>query len=139
VATYLRVHSSPDDRVFVWGDSPELYLFSERGQATRFPSSNYQTGKIWGSPLIEVDATDTDRHVVTEAWPELLDDLEREHPLFVVDAAEGGMSGFGRHPIARYPNLARIVARDYRRVATIDGIPIYRAIDGCSDPVAEGD
>lgn len=116
VATYVRVHSSPDDRVFVWGDSPELYLFSERGQATRFPSSNYHTGKIWGSPLIEADATDTDRHVVTEAWPELLDDLQREHPLFIIDAAEGGMSGFEPPPDRALPSpgadrRARLSAR----------------------------
>ena len=129
VAAYLREHSSPDDSLFVWGDSPELYLFSQRSMGTRFPSSNYHTGKIWGSPLIDADATDTESHIVAEAWPELLEDLECERPLFFVDAAAGGMSGFELHPLTRYPRLAELVARDYRRVATIDGIPIYRSTE----------
>ena len=37
VATYIRTHTKPNDRVFVWGDWPALYVESDREMASRFP------------------------------------------------------------------------------------------------------
>ena len=37
VSAYIAAHTSPADRVFVWGDLPALYVESNRVMATRFP------------------------------------------------------------------------------------------------------
>src|SRR5438874_828868 len=37
VAAYIAGHTSPSDRVFVWGDWPALYVESDRVMASRFP------------------------------------------------------------------------------------------------------
>src|SRR5260370_39091861 len=37
VADYIHDHTRPDQRVFVWGDWPALYVESDRLMASRFP------------------------------------------------------------------------------------------------------
>ena len=49
VAEYVREHTQPDARVFVWGNSPEIYLYARRRMASRYMSVNYQTGHVWGN------------------------------------------------------------------------------------------
>jgi hypothetical protein len=122
---WVRAHSSPEETLFVWGSSSQIYYFADRPMATRFAFCNYQTGKIWGSWAAAVDAGDTSAFVVPQSWPELLDDLDREPPAFIVDAAAGGLAMFDRHPLTRYRELATRVGRDYRMAAVVDGIPIY--------------
>jgi hypothetical protein len=128
VGQYIKEHSSRDERVFVWGGSTQIYYFADRVMGTRFAFCNYHVGKIWGSWSYDVDAPDTSMFVVPRAWTELLDDLDREPPEIVVDAAAGGLGNFDRHPIARYPQLASRVARAYHLEATVAGVPIYRRV-----------
>ncbi len=122
---WVRAHSSPEDPLFVWGSSSQIYYFADRPMATRFAFCNYQTGKIWGSWAAALDAGDTSAFVVPQSWPELLDDLDRNPPAFIVDAAAGGLAMFDRNPLTRYPALAARVGRGYRRAAVVAGIPIY--------------
>jgi hypothetical protein len=126
VGTYIGTHSSPGDRLFVWGNASEIYYFANRVMGTRFAFCNYHAGKIWGSWSYAVDAGDTSMFVVPRAWTELLEDLDRAPPAFIVDSAAGGIANFDRHPIGRYEELARRVARNYRLETVVDGVPIYR-------------
>jgi hypothetical protein len=126
VGEYVRTHSSPDDRLFVWGNASQIYYFADRVMGTRFAFCNYHTGKIWGSWAYAVDAGDTSMFVVPRAWNELLEDLDRTPPAFIVDTGPGRLANFDRHPIARYPELARRVARGYRLDAVVAGVPIYK-------------
>jgi hypothetical protein len=116
--------------LFVWGNSPEIYYYSNRVMGARFPFCNYLTGKIWGTPLDDVDATGTEAHIVREAWPQLLADLTARPPRYIVDAGAGRLDRFDRHPIARYPQLQRLVESAYRLEATVAGVPIYRLATG---------
>jgi hypothetical protein len=93
--------------------------------ATRFAFCNYQTGKIWGSWAAGIDAGDTSAFVVPQSWPELLDDLDRNPPAFIVDAAAGRLAMFDHDPLGRYPELASRLDRAYRMAAVVEGIPIY--------------
>ncbi len=45
VAAYIRSHTNPGDRVFVWGDWPALYVESDRVMASRFPG--FLRGFAW--------------------------------------------------------------------------------------------
>jgi hypothetical protein len=126
VGEYVRAHSTQDDRLFVWGNASQIYYFANRVMGTRFAFCNYHTGKIWGTWAYAVDAADTSIFVVPRAWDELLDDLDRAPPAFIVDTGAGRLANFDRHPIARYAPLARRVAGGYRLDAVVDGVPIYK-------------
>jgi hypothetical protein len=127
VSRWLRTETAPDERLFVWGNSPELYVLGDRPIGSRFVFTNYQVGKIWGTPSNQPNAPDelTRPNVVERAWSLLLADLVAAPPPIVVDAAAGGLAGFARHPLTREGRLRPFLA-GYDRVAVIDGVVIYR-------------
>lgn len=124
--SWIREHSSPGERLFVWGDSAQLYAYSKRLMGTRFAFTNYHTGKIWGTGADEPNAPHRPDLIVPRAWDELLADFNHAPPSIIVDAAAGGLHGFAGHGIEQYPPLWAILAREYSRVATISGMPVYR-------------
>ena len=128
VAAFVRAQSDPEDRIFVWGNSPEIYVLSNRVMATRFAFCNYHTGKIWGTPLDDVDAPSdlTYPYRVPRAWTELFEDLRTTSPRLLIDAAAGRLDRFDLHSIDRYPQLAKVVASDYSLIGTPGGVPVYR-------------
>jgi hypothetical protein len=125
VGAWLQAHSSPGERLFVWGDSAQLYAYSRRRMGTRFAFTNYQTGKIWGTGADEDGASARPDLIVPRAWDELLADFHRAPPDLIVDAAAGGLHGFAGHGMPFYPALWKIVSGEYRQVATVDGMPVY--------------
>ena len=129
VGDYVRYSTVADERIFVWGNSPEIYYLSNRVMGTRFPFCNYHTGKIWGSPFDEPDAVGTEAHIVGRAFSELMEDLARSPPRLIIDGGAGKLDRWERHPIARYPELARLIAARYRLDATVAGVPIFRRVD----------
>jgi hypothetical protein len=132
VARWIDARSGADETIFVWGNSP-LYFHAARRPATRFVFCNYLTGKIWGTRLNDDPlAEGSERQVVPRAWSELLADLAAAPPRFIVDESAAGLGGYGAHPIARYPALARFVAARYRLVAAPAGVPIYQRMEPSS-------
>ena len=49
VAARLRLVSAPDDSVFLWGHSVEVYVLARRTMGTRFLFCDYLTGTSPGS------------------------------------------------------------------------------------------
>ncbi len=126
VGAWLRDHSAEQDRVFVWGDSAQIYVYARRVMGTRFAFVNYHTGKIWGTGADESDAPVRSDLVVPRAWDELDADFQRAPPTYVVDAAAGALHGFDGRALTGYPAMARIVADGYHVAASVDGVPIYQ-------------
>jgi Dolichyl-phosphate-mannose-protein mannosyltransferase len=122
VAAYIREHTTSDQRVFVWGDWPALYVESDRLMASRFPG--FLRGFERGS-TIPPDNWDTKPDV----WPALESDLNAHPPALIVDTAAAGWSDFSMYPLRNYPVLANLVATQYHAVATVDGVEIY-ALNG---------
>ena len=118
VASYIRSHTRPNDRVFVWGNWPALYTESDRLMATRFPG--FLRGFARGSGL-PPNNWDTSAAV----WPAVQQDLTRHPPALIVDTAAAGWSDFSPYPMSNYPVLADFVAAGYHVAATIDGVVIY--------------
>ncbi|HEY3196091.1 MAG TPA: glycosyltransferase family 39 protein [Candidatus Dormibacteraeota bacterium] len=119
VASYVRDHTHPQDRVFVWGDWPALYVESDRLMASRFPG--FLRGFARGSarPPRNWDTT-------ADVWTDLQSDLTRHPPALIVDTAPAGWSDFRRYPMRNYPVVANLVEAKYRQVAVIDHVVIYR-------------
>jgi 4-amino-4-deoxy-L-arabinose transferase-like glycosyltransferase len=126
VGEYVKAHTPPEARVLVWGNSPEIYLHADRVPATRFVFTNYQTGKMWGTPANEDGAPFAVRSpfVVPESWDMLLQDLARTPPQAIVDAAAGGLNRFRGLGMTEYPPL-RAVLEGYRLADRIEGVPVY--------------
>jgi hypothetical protein len=124
---WLNTHTASDDRLFVWGDSAQLYVYSQRLMATRFAFTNYHAGIIWGTNAIPGSAHPAlPSLVVPRAWTELLDDMARTPPALIADAASGGLHDFEGHALENYPQLWTIVQAHYRYETTHGGIRIYR-------------
>jgi hypothetical protein len=126
VADYLDAHSRPEARIFVWGNSPEIYLYARRRMATRYMSINYQTGHVWGAPSNDLDGHPDLSSVPSQSWDNLMTDLERNRPTFIVDAAAGKLDKMDAEPIVRHPRMHAFVRRHYRLDKTVLGVPIYR-------------
>ncbi len=118
VSAYIAAHTSPSDRVFVWGDWPALYVASDRVMAGRFPG--FLRGFERGS-----DVPPNNWDTSPDVWPLLQADLAANPPALIVDTAAAGWSDFSMYPMSDYPVLAQLVAASYRPVATVDGVVIY--------------
>lgn len=118
VAAYIRDHTTTDERVFVWGDWPALYVESDRLMSSRFPGflRGFERGS--GTPPNNWDTTQ-------DVWPALKSDLEAHAPALIVDTASAGWSDFSSYPMRNYPVLADLVANRYHLAATVDGVDIY--------------
>jgi 4-amino-4-deoxy-L-arabinose transferase-like glycosyltransferase len=121
VAAYIRDHTRPGDRVFVWGNWAALYVESNRLPSSRFPG--FLRGFARGSGL-PPNNWDT----APDVWPALQSDLDRNPPALIVDTAAAGWSDFSSYPMGDFPVLAQLVAADYRQVATVDGVVIYARV-----------
>ncbi|HXC77076.1 MAG TPA: glycosyltransferase family 39 protein [Candidatus Acidoferrum sp.] len=119
VAAYIQSHTRPDDRVFVWGDWPALYVESDRIMASRFPG--FLRGFARGSAL-----TPNNWDTSAAVWPALKEDLTQHPPALIVDtSASANWSDFSMYPMTNYPVLAQFVATGYHLTATVDGVAIY--------------
>jgi hypothetical protein len=128
VGEWIRAEARPGDRLLVWGDSAQIYVYSGCVMGTRFAFCNYHTGKIWGTgadlPNAKVDLS----RIVPRAWQELFGDLQNAPPAFIADAAAGGLHGFDGCSLDRYPELWRLVQAKYRIKAVVAGVPLYERV-----------
>jgi hypothetical protein len=118
VASYISTHTSPSDRVFVWGDWAALYVESDRRMASRFPG--FLRGFDRGS-----EEPPNNWDTAPEVWPLLRSDFDSHPPALIVDTSAAGWSDFAKYPMANYPVLADYVSANYHRVATVDGVVFY--------------
>lgn len=127
VAGRIADLTAVDDRIFVWGNSPQLYVLARRPMGTRFSFCNYMTGESPGTPT-ETGQLNADANQLPAAWDMLFDDLERRRPVLFVDAAAAGWDGYEKYPIARYPRLRAYVDDRYRPLEVRAGVVLYRRL-----------
>jgi hypothetical protein len=120
---YLFTHSNPADRIFVWGQSSEIYLDAHRRPASRYITTFALTGNIFGGPLPDVD---TRNRIVPGSWENLQQDFAKHPPAYIIDLySEPG----AQYPAQQFPILAKLLAEHYQPVTrTADGV-IYRRDD----------
>jgi hypothetical protein len=127
VAARIAELTAVDERIFVWGNSPQLYFLAHRPMGTRFSFCNYLTGESPGTPT-ETGQWSADDNQLPAAWDMLFEDLERRRPALIVDASAAGWDGYDKFPLARYPRLRAYVDRDYRQVDVRAGVVMYRRL-----------
>jgi hypothetical protein len=118
---YLLTHSSSDDRIFVWGQTPEIYLHAHRRPASRYITTFPLTGYVFGGPI---PGFDTRSRILPGAWTTLEQDFARHPPTYIVDVQADPKTA--QHPVKNFPILAKLLAERYQPVAhTAEGV-IYR-------------
>ena len=118
-----RVHDETDDgdRVFVWGDLPEVYWSSSRRPATRFIHTGFLTGNSGGRP----DGTGTGENGVPGAWDMLKEDFDRRLPDLIVDGSTTTIRHQQYYPLSK-TLIWPIVRRHYVPIGWVDGVRLYR-------------
>jgi hypothetical protein len=118
---YLLTHSAHDDRIFVWGQSAEMYLDAHRRPACRYITTFPLTGYVFGGPT---PGFDTRSRILHGAWTTLEQDFEKHPPAYIVDlcSAPGEL-----YPVRDFPILAKLLAERYQPVArTAEGVIYHR-------------
>jgi hypothetical protein len=118
---YLSTHASPDDRIFVWGQTPEIYLDAYRRPASRYITTFALTGYVFGG---SIPGFDTRSRILPGAWTTLERDFARHPPIYIVDVRFDSKTA--QYPVKNFPILAKLLAERYQPVAyTAEGV-IYR-------------
>ncbi|GEM_PF-5823649 len=124
IADYIRLNTSPKDRIFIWGFFPQLYALSERLPATRFS---------FCQPLIGVDIA-PDRTSIPKKTRLFLNNLqtiaasefESSLPVIVIDTAPVGFWGWKDAPITTIDRIGALIRERYDRAMQFWGIDVYR-------------
>jgi 4-amino-4-deoxy-L-arabinose transferase-like glycosyltransferase len=121
VATYIRDHTSPHERIFVWGNAAVLYLRSERRPASRFLG-------IWpfATKIREVGY----RRI-------LLDELHANKPVYFVrwKYADDGRFESAKclipidpRSLENFPELSALIRAEYKMEWETDHYEIFRHV-----------
>jgi 4-amino-4-deoxy-L-arabinose transferase-like glycosyltransferase len=116
---YLLQHSDPNDRIFVWGQAPKIYLDAHRRPASRFVVTFPLTGYIFGG----LTGVDTHNRIVPGAWTKLEQDFNKHPPAFIVDVQVPQKNA--QYPVRSFPYLANLLAEKYRPVTRTKEGMIY--------------
>ncbi len=123
VGAYVRAHTTPDQRVMVWGQAPEVYWSSDRRPAIRFATTGFVTGTSGGRPPDHVG----EQYAVPGAWTDVLDDLRAHPPTLVVNMSTADQRQAAHYPPSRFPQFAQFLRRGgWHEVARVDGAQILR-------------
>ncbi len=128
-ADFLREHTNPDDRIFVWGGASFIYWFSDRFPATRFFNSQQLSGRGLGLPRSQlVHLKNHEQLVVPEAWPMLMEDFNKHPPAYIMDIAPTGLDSYKSFEMANYPLLMDFVRAHYVQEDSFKGALVFRRI-----------
>jgi 4-amino-4-deoxy-L-arabinose transferase-like glycosyltransferase len=126
-AVYVRDHSTPDDRIFMWGQGTAqtgIYLDANRRPATRYIASFPLTGMVWG---MKDPTYDTHDRIVPGSWDNLRSEFALHPPKFIIDCHEV-RDGPLMFRIRDYPYLKSLLESDYRQVFRAEEGIIYQRV-----------
>jgi hypothetical protein len=129
-----------DSSLFVWGSAPEFYYHSKLRLATQFFFPEFPLVRYYaGNPAATaIQASSGRRTRRVRRWLQLMGDLSRTRPTYILDTAPAGIARWQYFPTSDYPMLDRLIRRQYVSIGSVDGVEIYRR-KGCdAPPVAEG-
>lgn len=124
LAAWLRTHTAPHDRLFVWGHYAPIYVLADRLPGTRYYTTSVHVGDF--DPHHLPEGFDIAPHVSRRDVDLTLQDLEANRPAYVVDTAPADIHDWRHVPLAVVPPLRRYVQDHYVLVATPGGAAVYR-------------
>jgi hypothetical protein len=111
LVTHIRDNSKEDEVIFVWGYYPEIYEAAHRRTASRYVVSIFLTGLIpWSNAAPEIDTAGS---IVPGSWKNLMEDLKKNRPIYIIDTSPGGYRAFKKYPISKFKDLFDLVNERY--------------------------
>jgi len=120
ICVFVREHSSPTDKLFVWGFLPELYTSCDRRSASRYVFTTFVAGVVpwFGNTSVEEE----DRRAVPGSREILLSELEAAKPPVIVDAAQTTLAN---RSMARYAVLSKYLDDHYCPAGEQQALKVY--------------
>ncbi|MDB6148184.1 MAG: hypothetical protein JWO45_1848 [Spartobacteria bacterium] len=128
--SYLSKNSAPNERIFVWGHAPWIYMEAQRRPACRYILTYPLTGRVFGGRLPGVD---TSKWIIPGAWNILEQDFRKHPPVYIVDLEHGPE---GRYPVRNFPVLTRLLENSYQPVLQATWGVIYRLRPATQTPMS---
>ena len=104
----IQTNTSPEDRIFVWGFAPEMYVLSDRRPSSRYSFCNVLTGHI---PAGNEAKTDTRYAIVPGTWGILMEELAQHPPAYLIDTQPADYRAYGKYPMSNYELGTLVEAR----------------------------
>ncbi len=133
VAHWLRNHSAPEERLFVWGHYTPIYTLADRLPGTRYVNTSVHMGNY--DPTNLPADFDAHRFRSDSDVASTLRDLEARRPALFVDTAPADIHGWAKVPLSAFPQLQSYVDLHYVEIARPGGAVVYRR-RGTADPIA---
>lgn len=127
-AAYLKAHTHPEDRLLVWGYAPTVYWDADRLPATRFLTSGYLSGRVYGVSKAQADHPTTLPEIMPGVWTLFFEDLEKYRPAYIMDMAPTGLDDYENYPMTKYPQLMDYIRQYYVEETIFEKAPVYRRI-----------
>lgn len=131
IAAWLREHTAPEERVFLWGDYSAIYCLADRLPGTRYMRTAPHVGDF--DPLHLPPGFDFRPYRSERDVAAALADLEANAPAIVVDSAAADVHHWSLFPLRDVPELARYVEERYRPIGRPAGAVVYRR-RGAAEP-----
>jgi len=124
LASYVRSHTTDEQRVFVWGSYPEVLLAADRLPAGALVHSDFVTGRSGGreDPAVTLELA------TPGALQLMLADLRAHPPALVLDTSTAADLGYQHYPLALFPDVEAFVRAGYELVTAIDGVTVWRQV-----------
>ena len=128
IGAWVRAHSAPDARLFVWGHFSPIYLASERLPGTRYLTTSWHLGNF--DPEHLDDSVDLRRFRSDRDVQRTLDDLAAHPPALVIDTAPADIHSWHRLPLSLVPALEAAIERGWGEVARPGGARVLERRPG---------
>lgn len=128
LARWLREHTAPSDRLFVWGHYTPIYTLAQRLPGTRYPNTSVHMGNF--DPEHLPRSFDAAAHRSSRDERATIDDLARRQPRWVADTSTADIHGWSRVPLRAFPDLATFIEAHYAEVARPGGARVLRRREG---------
>jgi hypothetical protein len=118
VIRYMRAHSEPADKIYIWGTAPLIYYMTGCEPATRF-ISNLGPISAWAPP---------------EWRAQLVRQLEKASPRYLIVVRHDALPTItyteldSQEYLVEYPALANVLAAQYQPVLRLQDFVVYRRI-----------
>ncbi|MBU1152468.1 glycosyltransferase family 39 protein [bacterium] len=114
VASYIMKNSKPNQKIFVWGNAPQIYFLSHRNPASKIVFNNVIVG-TYNFP----------KHIEKIFLDQVISDLHQNKPLFFVDAVPDDDRLIEKLNIPYYPSLNSFLNKNYQYAYKFKDIIIY--------------
>jgi hypothetical protein len=111
ITEHIIEQTKPNERIFVWGFAPEIYVLTDRKPASRYSFCNVLTGHL---PAQTESLDNTDHLIVPGTWDILMKELETHRPTYIVDTQPADYRAYGKYPMFRYPELKELIQQSYQ-------------------------